>query len=101
MLHEGLQDPVELAVAVLLSALPSRRSPGGLFGWVEAPNDDVASATRVIVPGGVPGTPALAVGTAAEHTTEGGLHLGEEDKIVGPFMGSRLLVGLGTCLPRF
>jgi hypothetical protein len=89
---DGFNDAVELVfagfllLAFLLLSLLGLRSPGLLFRGVEAPNNDVASAPPVVVPGCVPGSVAFGVGAAAKEAAEGRFKLGEEDEVVGPFV---------------
>lgn len=69
-----------------------------MFSWVKTPDDDVAMAAPVVVDWSVEGAPTFRVGGTAKETLEGGLQLGEEDEVVGPFVRGSLLVDLwGGC----
>jgi hypothetical protein len=81
-----------LSIAVLEVALAGGGSPGLLFGGVEAPDYDIASAAPVVVPGCVEGAIAFGVGAGAEEGLEGWLELREEDEVVGPFVGGVISV---------
>lgn len=88
--RDVLDDAVEVTVlgffgGSIALALPGR--PGGLLVRVETPDYEVAFAAGVVVPVGVEGAVAFAVGAGPEDGVEGGFEGGEEDEVVGPGVG--------------
>jgi hypothetical protein len=54
-------DSVEVVVSAFFFASAGLGTPCALFAWVETPNDDIATATPVVMPVGVVRAPAFAV----------------------------------------
>ena len=71
-LGESLHDAIEVKIPALALALYVHTVPGGLFGRINTPDDDIAPTAPVVMPGGVPGAVAFLICGEAEETLEGG-----------------------------